>query len=52
MGLRSQPEWMNLNTRVSEMDRGRLLFYIKFHGGTAYLDVDNFKQILNIEGEF
>lgn len=35
-----------------EMDRGRLLFYIKFHGGTAYLDVDNFKQILNIEGEF
>lgn len=35
-----------------EMDRGRLLFYIKFNGGTAYLDVNNFKQILNIQGDF
>ncbi|MBO4599649.1 MAG: AccI family restriction endonuclease [Bacteroidales bacterium] len=35
-----------------EMDRGRLLFYVSFHGGTAYLDVDNLKQILNIEGQF
>ena len=35
-----------------EMDRGRLLFYIKFHGGTAYLDINNFKQILNLQGDF
>lgn len=35
-----------------EMDRGRLLFYIKFHGGTAYLNIDNFKQILDLQGEF
>lgn len=35
-----------------EMDRGRLLFYIKFHGGTAYLDIENLKRVLNIQGEF
>lgn len=35
-----------------EMDRGRLLFYVKFHGGTAYLDIDNLKQILSIQGDF
>lgn len=35
-----------------EMDRGRLLFYVTFQGGTAYLDVENLKQILNINGEF
>lgn len=35
-----------------EMDRGRLLFYVTFQGGTAYLDVDNLKQVLNINGEF
>lgn len=35
-----------------EMDRGRLLFYVTFQGGTAYLDVDNLKQLLNIEGVF
>ena len=33
-----------------EMDRGRLLFYIKFDGGTAYLDLDELKNILNIDG--
>ena len=32
-----------------EMDRGRLLFYITFKGGTAYLDLDNLKTILGIE---
>lgn len=31
-----------------EMDRGRLLFYVTFEGGTAYLDIDNLKQILKI----
>lgn len=35
-----------------EMDRGRLLFYVTFQGGTAYLDVDNLKHILNIHTEF
>ncbi|HRX30641.1 MAG TPA: AccI family restriction endonuclease [Tenuifilaceae bacterium] len=31
-----------------EMDRGRLLFYVTFKGGTAYLDVDNLANILGI----
>ena len=31
-----------------EMDRGRLLFYVTFKGGTAYLDVDNLISILGI----
>ncbi|KAB2908336.1 MAG: AccI family restriction endonuclease [Ignavibacteriales bacterium] len=31
-----------------EMDRGRLLFYVTFSGGTAYLDVNNFCKILDI----
>jgi hypothetical protein len=32
-----------------EMDRGRLLFYVTFKGGTAYLDIDNLRSILGIE---
>ena len=36
-----------------EMDRGRLLFYVTFEGGTAFLDVDNLRNILGIgEAEF
>ena len=36
-----------------EMDRGRLLFYVTFKGGTAFLDVDNLRNILGIgEAEF
>lgn len=35
-----------------EMDRGRLLFYVTFKGGTAYLDINNFKNILGIKGDF
>ncbi len=35
-----------------EMDRGRLLFYVKFTGGTAYIDVDKLKTILNLTGSF
>lgn len=31
-----------------EMNRGRLLFYVTFKGGNAYLDVDNIKRILGI----
>lgn len=32
-----------------EMDRGRLLFYVTFKGGIAYLDLDNLRTILGIE---
>ena len=36
-----------------EMDRGRLLFYVTFKGGTAYLDIDNLARILEIKnGDF
>ena len=35
-----------------EMDRGRLLFYVTFKGGTAYLDIDNLTNILGIKGNF
>ena len=31
-----------------EMDRGRLLFYVTFKGGTAYLDIENLRTILGI----
>ena len=31
-----------------EMGRGRLLFYVTFSGGTAYLDVDNLIKVLGI----
>lgn len=32
-----------------EMGRGRLLFYVTFEGGTAYLDVNNLREILGIK---
>ncbi len=32
-----------------EMDRGRLLFYVTFKGGLAYLDLDNLRTILGIK---
>lgn len=32
-----------------EMDRGRLLFYVTFKGGTAYLDLEKLRIILGIE---
>jgi type II restriction enzyme len=36
-----------------EMDRGQLLFYVTFKGGTAYLDIDNLTKILEIKtGDF
>lgn len=31
-----------------EMGRGRLLFYVTFKGGTAYLDVDKLRNLLGI----
>ena len=35
-----------------EMDRGRLLFYVTFKGGTAYLDIDNLTHILGIKNGY
>lgn len=35
-----------------EMERGRLLFYVTFEGGAAYLDMDKLKSVLDLEGEF
>ncbi len=35
-----------------ELERGRLLFYVTFSGGVAYLDVENIKNILNIAEPF
>ena len=32
-----------------EMDRGRLLFYVTFKGGTAYLNMGNLRAILGIK---
>jgi len=37
------------NSVRREMGRGRLLFYVTFDKGTAYLDIDNLKLLLNIE---
>lgn len=34
-----------------EMGRGRLLFYVTFKGGTAYLDIENLRTILGIKEE-
>jgi type II restriction enzyme len=31
------------------MDRGRLLFYVTFKGGTVYLDINNLAKILEIK---
>jgi len=35
-----------------EMDRGRLLFYVTFKGGTAYLDINNLTHILGIKNGY
>jgi len=34
-----------------EMNRGRLLFYVTFKGGMAYLDIENLRTILGIQEE-
>jgi len=38
-------------SKRKEMDRGRLLFYVTFEGGTAYLDIKNLCNILSIKEE-
>lgn len=36
-----------------ELNKGRLLFYVTYEGGTAFLDIDNLRNILGIgEAEF
>ncbi len=37
------------NSVRREMGRGRLLFYVEFKKGTAYLDIDNLKSLLKIQ---
>ena len=40
-------------SKMRELARGRLLFYIIFNGGKAYLDIHNLLKLLNInENEF
>ncbi len=40
-------------SKMRELARGRLLFYIIFNGGKAYLDINNLLKLLNIkENEF
>lgn len=34
-----------------EMGRGRLLFYVTFKGGTAYFDLDNLNNLLEIKND-
>lgn len=50
--IASKVEEPNHESKRKELNRGRLLFYVTFNGGIAYLDVDNLKKILGIEGEF
>lgn len=37
------------NSIRREMGRGRLLFYVTFDKGVAYLDIENLKSLLNID---
>lgn len=51
--IASKVEEPNHESVRKEMDRGRLLFYVTFKGGTAFLDIDNLRTILGIsEKEF
>lgn len=40
------------HSKRKEMERGRLLFYVSFEGGKAYLDVEALKRLLGIDDEF
>lgn len=50
--IASKVEEPNHESKRKELQRGRLLFYVTFKGGTACLDIDNLKNILGIEGDF
>ncbi len=36
-------------SKLKELDRGRLLYYVTFEGGTAYLNIDNLCQSIGIQ---
>ena len=37
-------------SRLKELERGRLLYYVTFSGGKGYLDTDVFvKEVINVE---
>jgi type II restriction enzyme len=36
-------------SQMRELDRERLLFYVTFEGGKAYLNLSNFLELLNIQ---
>jgi type II restriction enzyme len=46
--IASKVDFPNHKSRLKELDRGRLLFYVTFEGGVAYLDVKNLMTILGI----
>jgi type II restriction enzyme len=48
MEIASKVDEPNHESVRRETDRGRLLFYVTFKGGTAYLDIDNLAKILGI----
>lgn len=50
--IASKVDEPNHESRRKELQRGRLLFYVTFKGGTASLDIENLKNILGIQGEF
>ncbi len=51
--IASKVEEPEHKSKRKESNKGRLLFYVTFEGGTAVLDVDNLRKILGIEeGEF
>ena len=50
--IASKVDEPNHESKRKELNRGRLLFYVTFKGGTAYLDIENLKNILGITGEF
>jgi type II restriction enzyme len=50
--IASRVDEPNHESKRKELNRGRLLFYVTFNGGMAYLDIDNLKETLGIDGEF
>lgn len=51
--IASKVDFPNHKSKLKELDRGRLLFYVTFEGGVGYLDVKNLISILGInETEF
>lgn len=42
-------DFPNHKSQVKELDRGRLLFHVTFEGGTAYLNVANLFDLLNLK---